>query len=68
MLVLLLKVAELMLMLMLCLILMLYLTSFQITVDFPNAEAAGVCKKGVLKKFTKFTGLCQSFFFNKVAG
>ena len=27
------------------------------------------CKKGVLKKFTKFTGkhLCQSLFFNKVA-
>ena len=27
-------------------------------------------KKGVLKNFTKFTGkhLCQSFFFNKVAG
>ena len=28
------------------------------------------CKKGVLKNFTKFTGkhLCQSLFFNKVAG
>ena len=28
------------------------------------------CKKGVLRNFTKFTGkhLCQSFFFNKVAG
>ena len=28
------------------------------------------CKKGVLKKFVKFTGkhLCQSLFFNKVAG
>ena len=28
------------------------------------------CKKGVLKNFTKCTGkhLCQSFFFNKVAG
>ena len=27
-------------------------------------------KKGVLRNFTKFTGkhLCQSFFFNKVAG
>ena len=27
-------------------------------------------KKGVLKNFTKFTGkhLCQSLFFNKVAG
>ena len=28
------------------------------------------CKKGVLKTFAKFTGkhLCQSLFFNKVAG
>ena len=28
------------------------------------------CKKGVFKNFTKFAGkhLCQSFFFNKVAG
>ena len=28
------------------------------------------CKKGVLKNFTKFTEeyLCQSLFFNKVAG
>ena len=28
------------------------------------------CKKGVLRNFTKFTGkhLCQSFFFNRVAG
>ena len=28
------------------------------------------CKKGVLKNFTKFTGkhLCQSLFFNEVAG
>ena len=28
------------------------------------------CKKGVLRNFAKFTGkhLCQSFFFNKVAG
>ena len=28
------------------------------------------CKKGVLKNFTKFIGkhLCQSLFFNKVAG
>ena len=28
------------------------------------------CKKGVLKRFAKFTGkhLCQSLFFNKVAG
>ena len=29
-----------------------------------------LCKKGVLKNFPKFTGrhLCQSLFFNKVAG
>ena len=28
------------------------------------------CKKGVRRNFTKFTGkrLCQSLFFNKVAG
>ena len=28
------------------------------------------CEKGVLRNFTKFTGkhLCQSLFFNKVAG
>ena len=28
------------------------------------------CKKGVLRNFTKFTGkhLCESLFFNKVAG
>ena len=28
------------------------------------------CKKGVFRKFTKFTGklLCQSLFFNKIAG
>ena len=28
------------------------------------------CKKGVLRKFAKFTGkhLCQSLFFNKVVG
>ena len=28
------------------------------------------CKKGVLRNFTKFTGkhMCQSLFFNKVAG
>ena len=28
------------------------------------------CKKGVLRSFSKFTGkhLCQSLFFNKVAG
>ena len=28
------------------------------------------CKRGVLSNFTKFTGkqLCQSLFFNKVAG
>ena len=29
-----------------------------------------LCKKGVLKNFTKFTGkrLCQSLFFNKITG
>ena len=32
--------------------------------------SGGVCKKGVLRNFAKFTGkhLCQRLFFNKVAG
>ena len=36
-------------------------------VSAANAEAA---TRGVLRNFTKFTGkdLCQSLFFNKVAG
>ena len=41
----------------------------------PYGDALGtlcadwVCKKGVLRNFTKFTGkyLCQSLLFNKVA-
>ena len=40
---------------------------------FFSSEAARpevFCKKGTLKNFVKFTGkhLCQSLFFNKVAG
>ena len=38
---------------------------------FSEAATAGVLqKRGVLRNFTKFTGkhLCQSLFFNKVAG
>ena len=35
-----------------------------------NSRSELFCKKGVLRNFTKFTGkhLCQSLFFNKVAG
>ena len=35
-----------------------------------NSRPEEFCKKGVLRNFTKFTGkhLCQSLFFNKVAG
>ena len=41
--------------------------------NFPSERSSRpevFCKKGVLKNFTKFTGkhLCQSLFFNKVAG
>ena len=40
--------------------------------DGTNRSSRSVvfCKKGVLKNFTKVTGkhLCQSLFFNKVAG
>ena len=37
---------------------------------FTEEATGAVLKKGVLKKFAKFTGknLCQSLFFNKVAG
>ena len=35
-----------------------------------SSRPEGFCKKGVLRNFTKFIGkhLCQSLFFNKVAG
>ena len=35
-----------------------------------NSRPEVFCKKGVLRNFAKFTGkhLCQSLFFNKVAG
>ena len=35
-----------------------------------NSRPEVFCKKGVLRNFVKFTGkhLCQSLFFNKVAG
>ena len=38
------------------------------SIEFSNQEM--FCKKGALGNSTKFTGkhLCQSFFFNKVAG
>ena len=37
---------------------------------FASSRPDVFCKKGVLRNFTKFTGkqLCQSLFFNKVAG
>ena len=38
--------------------------------EYRNSRPEVFCKKGVLRNFTKFTGnhLCQSLFFNKVAG
>ena len=38
--------------------------------DYRSSRPEVFCKKGVLKDFAKFTGkhLCQSPFFNKVAG
>ena len=35
-----------------------------------NSRPEMFCEKGVLRNFAKFTGkhLCQSLFFNKVAG
>ena len=37
---------------------------------YENVQNTEAATEGVLKKFTKFTGkhLCQSLFFNKVAG
>ena len=37
---------------------------------FKSSRPEVLSKKGVLRNFTKFTGkhLCQSLFFNKVAG
>ena len=37
---------------------------------FRSSRPEVFCKKGVLRNFVKFTGkdLCQSLFFNKVAG
>ena len=37
---------------------------------FRSSRQEVFCKKGVLRNFAKFTGkhLCQSLFFNKVAG
>ena len=44
---------------------------FKFNLIFPRSSRPEVfCKKGVLRNFEKFTGkhLCQSLFFNKVAG
>ena len=45
-------------------------TFFEDSQSFVSSRAEVFCKKGVLRNFTKFTGkhLCQSLFFNKVAG
>ena len=41
-----------------------------VNIFIQNQSPGCSMKKGVLKNFTKFTGkhLCQSLFFNKVAG
>ena len=43
---------------------------FLITLQFRRSHREVFCKKDVLRNFTKFTGkhMCQSLFFNKVAG
>ena len=43
---------------------------WRIWVFYKTSRQDMFCKKGVLKNFVKFTGkyLCQSLFFNKVAG
>ena len=39
-------------------------------INFRSSRPEVFCRKGVLRNFAKFTGkhLCQSLFFNKVAG
>ena len=41
-----------------------------ILIIYRSSRQEVFCNKGVLKNFTKFTGkhLCQSLFFNKIAG
>ena len=38
--------------------------------DYKSSRPEVFCKKGIFRNFAKFTGkqLCQSLFFNKVAG
>ena len=45
-------------------------TFLLIIISNRSSRPEGFCKKGFLRNFTKFTGkhLCQSLFFNKVAG
>ena len=45
------------------------LTRFK-DLNYRSSRQRGSVKKGVLRDFAKFTGkhLCQSLFFNKVAG
>ena len=42
----------------------------KISAAYRSSRPEVFCKRGVLKNFAKFTGkqLCQSLFFNKVAG
>ena len=43
---------------------------FDGSAQYRSSRPEMLCKKGVLRNFTKFKGkhLCQSLFFNKVAG
>ena len=46
------------------------IVTYILSLDFQKQPTEVFYKKGVLKKFVKFTGklLCWSLFFNKVAG
>ena len=46
------------------------LPNFGFVTNIRSSRPEVFCKKGVLRNFAKFTGthLCQSLFFNKVAG
>ena len=43
---------------------------WKLATEVRSSRPEAFCKKGVLRNFTKFTGkcLCQSLFFNEVAG
>ena len=46
------------------------LNMLRLIIIYRSSRPEVLCKKGVLRNFTKFTGkhLCQNLFFNKVAG